>query len=148
MERRPSDRWFAAGKYWFNGKKMARAEGAADEECQRVDTFILEDGTKYPVPADMDDARIEYFVRSLVWGDVDASFVDSLLVRAGRQRDRSRGYPGVQLEGHRGLRRHWQVYLEKRSGKQSTTSCARRFSIRRRRTNAILLRTDHMAQQS
>jgi hypothetical protein len=71
------DRRFAAGRYWFNSKKMARAEGAAGEECQRVDTFVLEDGSKYPIPADMDDARIEYFVRSPVWCDDNASFANS-----------------------------------------------------------------------
>jgi hypothetical protein len=50
---------FASGVYHIVNKKMARDE--VEQPCQRVDTFYVEDGTKYSL-TDLEDGQIRYLV--------------------------------------------------------------------------------------
>jgi hypothetical protein len=54
------DGGFGSAAYFFNSRKLVRKEEG--QECQRVDTFYAEDGSKYGI-SHLDDAGIQYLVR-------------------------------------------------------------------------------------
>lgn len=56
-------RGFRSARYSFVSKKLARSPSdvPTSEECQKVDTFVLEDGTKYPIDH-LSDEQIQYLV--------------------------------------------------------------------------------------
>jgi hypothetical protein len=59
------ERFFSSGRYSFVPGKLARSPGTGDittsGECQRADTFALEDGTKYPI-SQLNDGEVNYLV--------------------------------------------------------------------------------------
>jgi hypothetical protein len=56
-------RRYQSARYEFFNEKLARSPGTGDisEDCQRVDTFVLEDGTKYPI-SQLNDGEVTYLV--------------------------------------------------------------------------------------
>lgn len=54
---------YKSGRYVFSGMKLARSpsDDTTSEDCQRVDTFVLEDGSKYTI-SDLSDSQVDYLV--------------------------------------------------------------------------------------
>ena len=81
-----NSRRYSSGKYWFNGKKARDVieVGAEGEQCQRPDTFVLEDGTEYGIVG-LDDGQIGYLVcvSSCVLFAMSYSFVFTSLTKLG-----------------------------------------------------------------
>lgn len=63
------ERRLSSARYQILPAKLARGSGTGEittrttgEECQRVDTFTLEDGTKYPINH-LNDGEVQYLVQ-------------------------------------------------------------------------------------